>query len=92
MGFKVDDEYYDGAIDYYKNQVVKIQECLDQFITTCNSLFEENNYGENIQAVLVARANTFCTYTNDIFAPLMDVATSTTNTFLDEIEENDTLS
>ncbi len=39
MGFKVDDEYYDAAIDYYKNQVSKIQECLDQFITTCNSLF-----------------------------------------------------
>lgn len=92
MGLKVDEDYYCNVCDYYKKQITMLEDDLEAFRAVCDGLFLDNNYGDNVQRVLMARANNFYEAASTTLSSFIDEASTVTETFLDNVETDDVLS
>ena len=92
MGYKVDEEYYCNACDYLATQATKLEADLEAFKTTCDGLFNDNYYGDNVQTALKSRYTVFYQTLIGKLNAFTTSVSSTTSDFLDSIETDDVLS
>ena len=91
MALKVDDQYYCGVCDTYTTQVGKVETQIEQFKTIYMSLFENNDFGDILQASLQGKADSFYNAIQSQLSSLMSQISQTTNSFLNSVDTDDNL-
>lgn len=92
VDIRVNEEYYCDTFDYYAKQIEAIEGYLDDFKEQYQSLFANVEFGEHLGLVLIGKGDGFYNIAKDCLSSLLDDVKTTTNNFLDEIEEDDVLS
>ena len=92
MELQVDEEYYVNVCDFYAEKIADVELKLNVFKKNCDSLFEVNNYGEELQTILSNKYMSFYTNISSVLNELLENVKSWTGEFLTDVETDDKLS
>lgn len=74
---------------FYAEKIADVELKLDVFKKNCDSLFEVNNYGEELQTILSNKYMSFYTNISSVLNELLENVKSRTGEFLTDVERDD---